>query len=181
MAKPSTVAVLSALAANVAVAAVKFVAFAIGGSSAMFTEAVHSLVDTLNQVLLMIGMRQGDKPPDEGHPFGHGLEVYFWTFIVALVIFSLGGALGIYEGVQKLRHPEPLDHFWLNIGVIAAAAVIEGWSLMTGLRAARRINSPVVRRILPSLNFLELIHVSKDPGIYEVLAEDSAAILGLLL
>src|SRR5207248_3189683 len=105
---------------------------------------------------------------------------YFYTFIVALLIFLLGGAVGIYEGVRKFLNPEPMTHAWLNVGVIAVSFVLEGLSLSFGLKAARSSNSPVARRVLPKLNFLELIHYSKDPGIYEVLAEDSAAILGLL-
>lgn len=180
MADSSKTAIVAALIGNIAVAAVKFFAFAFSGSSAMMTEGVHSLVDTLNQLVLLFGRGRAGKPPDENHPFGHGLEVYFYTFIVALLIFMLGGAVGIYEGVRKFTHPEPITHAWLNVGVIAVSFVLEGLSLSFGLRAARRSNSPVVRRILPTLSFVELIHYSKDPGIYEVLAEDSAAILGLI-
>lgn len=180
MADSSKTAIVAALIGNIAVAAVKFLAFAVSGSSAMLTEAVHSLVDTLNQLVLLFGRGMAGKPPDENHPFGHGLEVYFYTFIVAVLIFLLGGAVGIYEGVRKFSHPEPISHAWLNVGVIAVSFVLEGLSLSFGLKAARRSNSPVVRRILPTLNVLQLMHYSKDPGIYEVLAEDSAAILGLL-
>ena len=180
MADSSKTAIVAALIGNIAVAAVKFLAFAFSGSSAMLTEAVHSLVDTLNQLVLLFGRGRAGKPADENHPFGHGLEVYFYTFIVALLIFLLGGAVGIYEGLRKVIHPEPISHAWLNVGVIAVSFVLEGLSLAFGLKAARRSTSPVVRRVLPTLNFLELIHFSKDPGIYEVLAEDSAAILGLL-
>jgi cation diffusion facilitator family transporter len=180
MADNSKTAIVAALIGNIAVAAVKFLAFAVGGSSAMLTEAVHSLVDTMNQLVLLFGRGMARKPPDENHPFGHGLEVYFYTFIVALLIFLLGGAVGIYEGVRKVIHPEPIGHAWLNVGVIAVSFVLEGLSLSFGLKAARRSTSPVIRRILPTLNVVELMHYSKDPGIYEVLAEDSAAILGLL-
>jgi cation diffusion facilitator family transporter len=180
MADNSKTAIVAALIGNVAVAAVKFIAFAFSGSSAMLTEGVHSLVDTLNQLVLLFGQGRAGKPPDESHPFGHGLEVYFYTFIVALLIFMLGGAVGIYEGVRKFAHPEPITHVWINVGVIALSFVLEGLSLSVGLRSARRSSSPVVRRVLARLNFVELIHYSKDPGIYEVLAEDSAAILGLL-
>jgi cation diffusion facilitator family transporter len=180
MADSSKTAILAALIGNIAVAAVKFFAFAFSGSSAMLTEAIHSLVDTMNQLVLLFGRGRASKPADDTHPFGHGLEVYFYTFLVALLIFVVGGAFGIYEGVHKLIHPEPASHAWLNVTVIAVSAVIEALSLMMGLKSARRSISPVVRRILPSLNFVELIHYSKDPGIYEVLAEDSAAILGLL-
>jgi cation diffusion facilitator family transporter len=177
----STISIFAALAGNVAVAVVKFASWGVSGSSAMFTEAIHSLVDSANQVLLLIGNSRGRRPADDHHPFGHGLEVYFWTFIVALMIFAVGGAVGIYEGLDKLAHPKPMDHVWLNLGVIAISALLEGLSLVTGLRASRRTRSQVVRKVLPSLNFLEVMHYSKDPGIYEVLAEDAAAILGLVL
>jgi cation diffusion facilitator family transporter len=180
MADGSTISVVGSLIGNLAVAGVKAFAWTVSGSSAMLTEAIHSLVDTLNQLLLLLGQRQGRKPADEQHPFGHGLEVYFWTFIVALLIFAIGGALGIYEGLQKLRHPSPVTHVWFNLGVIAVSAVIEIASLWVSLCAARNTNSPLLRRIVPTLNFVELMHNSKDPGIYEALAENSAAILGLV-
>lgn len=180
MAEGSTISVLGALGANVAVAGVKFAAFLVSGSSAMMTEAIHSLVDSLNQVLLLFGLHQSRREPDAGHPFGHGLEFYFWTFVVALLIFAIGGAVGIYEGVRKLTHPEPITHVWLNLGVLAVSAVIEGLSLRLGLKTARNSPSPILRRVVPKLNFIKLVHVSKDPGIYETLAEDSAAVLGLL-
>jgi cation diffusion facilitator family transporter len=161
------------------VAAVKFVAYVISGSSAMLTEAIHSTVDTLNQVLLLFGLHQSRRPPDPNHPFGHGLEFYFWTFVVALTIFAIGGAIGIREGLHKLAHPARVTHAWLNLGVIAASAVIEVASLYLSLKAARESRSPVLRRIVPRLSFMQLMHQSKDPGIYEVLAENAAALLGL--
>src|SRR3569833_1553467 len=137
MADGSTIAVAGALIGNLAVAGVKFVAFVISGSSAMLTEAIHSLVDTVNQVLLLFGLRQSRKPPDPQHPFGHGMELYFWTFVVALMIFAIGGALGIYSGLHKLAHPARVTHAWLNLGVIAVSAVIEMASLYVSLKAAR--------------------------------------------
>src|SRR4051812_9029529 len=105
MANGSTISVLGALAGNLAVAVVKFFAYLASGSSAMLTEAIHSLVDPLNQALLLFGLRQSRRPPDAEHPFGHGMELYFWTFVVALMIFAIGGALGLYEGLHKLAHP----------------------------------------------------------------------------
>ena len=180
MADGSTISVVGALAGNLAVAAVKFVAFLVSGSSAMLTEAIHSLVDTLNQALLLFGLHESRKPPDPNHPFGHGLELYFWTFVVALLIFAIGGALGVYEGLHKLAHPAKVTHAWLNLGVIAVSAVIELASLVLSLKAARQSQSPLLRRIVPTLNFLELMHQSKDPSIYEVLAENAAAVLGLV-
>src|ERR1700761_6809924 len=129
MAEGSTISIVAALIGNLAVAAGKTFAWAVSGSSAMLTEAIHSLVDTLNQVLLLFGLHQGRKPADADHPFGHGLEVYFWTFVVALLIFAIGGALGIYEGLHKFAHPARVTHAWLNLGVIAVSAVIEVLSL----------------------------------------------------
>lgn len=179
MADGSTISVVGALVGNLAVSAVKFVAYLVSGSSAMLTEAIHSLVDTLNQVLLLFGLRESRKPPDAQHPFGHGMELYFWTFVVALMIFAIGGALGIYEGLHKFAHPARVTHVWLNLGIIAASAVIELASLYLTLKAARDSQSPIVRRTVPKLNFVRLMHQSKDPSIYEVVAENAAAVLGL--
>jgi cation diffusion facilitator family transporter len=175
----STISILGALAGNLAVAAVKFAAWRASGSSAMLTEAIHSVVDSLNQVLLLFGERRGRRPPSRNHPFGHGLETYFWTFIVALLIFAIGGALGVYEGLSKLAHPRPATHVTLNVAVIAASAVMEGISLWISLRAARHIHSPVARRMIRKVGFMQILRFSKDPAIYEVLAENGAAILGL--
>ncbi|MGZ5947565.1 MAG: cation diffusion facilitator family transporter [Caulobacteraceae bacterium] len=180
MADGSTLSVASALAGNLAVAGIKFVAYLVSGSSAMLSEAIHSLVDTLNQVLLLFGLRESRRPPDPNHPFGHGQELYFWTFVVALMIFSIGGAIGIYEGLHKLAHPARVTHPWLNLGVIAVSAAIELASLFISLRAARQSQSPLLRRIVPTLNFLQLMHESKDPTIYETVAENAAAVLGLI-
>jgi cation diffusion facilitator family transporter len=180
MADRSTLSVVGALVGNLAVAGVKFLAFLLGGSSAMLTEAIHSLVDTLNQVLLLFGLHQSKKPPDPNHPFGHGLELYFWTFVVALLIFAIGGALGIYEGLRKFAHPARVTHPGLNLLVIAVSAIIEGLSLFVSLKAARDSQSPILRRVVPKLNVIRLLHLSKDPRTYEVVAEDSAAVLGLL-
>ena len=180
MADGSTISVVGALAGNMAVAGVKFAAYLVSGSSAMLTEAIHSLVDTLNQVLLLFGLHESRKPADPNHPFGHGLEFYFWTFVVALLIFAIGGALGIYEGLHKFAHPARVTHAWLNLAVIAVSAVIEIASLVVSLKAARQSQSPLLRRIVPTLSFMQLMHQSKDPSIYEVLAENAAAVLGLV-
>lgn len=180
MADGSTISVVGALAGNLAVAAIKFGAFLVSGSSAMLTEAIHSLVDTLNQVLLLFGLRQSRRPPDDNHPFGHGMELYFWTFVVAILIFSIGGAIGVYEGLRKFAHPAPVTHLGMNLGVIAASAVIELGSLWLSLKAAHDSQSPIVRRVVPRLNLLRLMHLSKDPSIYETVAENAAAVLGLV-
>lgn len=180
MADGSTLSVAGALAGNLAVAAVKFAAYLASGSSAMLTEAIHSVVDSLNQVLLLFGEYRGRRPPSREHPFGHGLETYFWTFIVALLIFAIGGALGVAEGVSKLQHPQPVSHVGLTIVVLLASGVMEGISLWISLAAARRSHSPVARKLVSKASFMQLMRFSKDPAIYEVLAENAAAILGLV-
>jgi len=179
MADGSTISVVGALIGNLAVAAIKFVAYLFSGSAAMLSEAIHSLVDTVNQLLLLFGLHQSRRPADANHPFGHGLELYFWTFVVALAIFAIGGTIGIHEGLHKFAHPARVTHAWLNLMVIAASALIETASLVVSLKAARQTASPLLRRIVPTLSFLQLMHQSKDPSIYEALAENAAAILGL--
>ena len=179
MTDESTLSILGTLAGNLAVAVIKFVAYVLSGSAAMLTESIHSLVDTLNQLLLLFGLRQSRRPPDDGHPFGHGMELYFWTFVVAFLIFAIGGALGVYEGVVKFAHPARVTHVWMNLGVIAVSAVIDVLSLVVSLKAARHSQSPIVRRVVPRLSFISLMHQSKDPSIYEVLAENAASLLGL--
>jgi cation diffusion facilitator family transporter len=180
MPKNSTISLVGALAGNLAVAVVKFAASAVGGSSAMLTEAIHSVVDSLNQVLLLFGEYRGRRPATHDHPFGHGLETYFWTFIVALLIFAIGGALGIYEGIRELRHPTPVTHLGLTVTVLLVSGVLEGVSLVVSLVAARKAKSPLARKIVSKASLLHLMRYSKDPAIYEVLAENAAAILGLV-
>ena len=126
MAKGSTLVILVALAGNLAIAIAKFVASWISGSTAMYTEAIHSLVDTGDQILLLIGQKRGERPPDARHPLGHGMETYFWSFIVALMVFLLGGVLSVYEGVRQILEPEPVVSPWISLGVLAIAATFEG-------------------------------------------------------
>ncbi|MDB5736323.1 MAG: cation transporter [Alphaproteobacteria bacterium] len=182
MASPSRISILAALAGNVAVGGVKLFAFMLGGSSSMLVEAVHSAVDTLNQGLLLFGQWRGARPPDESHPFGYGLEAYFWTFMVGLLIFIAGGLASIYEGIEKLRHPEPLTHVTLSVAVLALCMVFEIASLAVALRQSDNNRSPLFkRRQKRRLSIAQVIHVSPDPGIFEVLAEDVASIIGLLI
>ena len=169
----STTVVYAALAGNLAIAATKFVAFALTGSSAMLTEAIHSSVDTGNQGLLLLGLARAKKPPSDTHPFGYGMEVYFWAFVVALLIFALGGAFSIYEGVLKIRQPEPIARAWINFLVIGLAALFEGASFLVAWRQLK-----VVRKDTP---FLRAIRRSKDPSIFAVLLEDGAALAGLAI
>ncbi|MEO8752804.1 MAG: cation diffusion facilitator family transporter [Casimicrobiaceae bacterium] len=169
----SKIAIYGAIAANVAIAATKFVVAGITGSSAMLSEGIHSAVDTFNGVLLLVGIRLSQRPATPEHPFGHGKELYFWSLIVAVLIFGLGGGVSFFEGVQHIRHPEPMrDPMW-NYVVLAVAGVFEGSSLVVALREFLKQagDNP----------FWEALHRSKDPTNYTVLAEDSAALVGLVV
>jgi cation diffusion facilitator family transporter len=173
MAGDSRFAIYAAAAGNLAIAASKFAAFFFTGSSAMLTEAVHSLVDTGNQGLLLLGLRRAAKPPDEGHPFGHGMELYFWGFVVALMIFALGGAFSIYEGFLKIMNPEPLTKPWINFLVLGVAIGFESASFAVAWRESRRRN--------PGAQMLSAVRNSKDPSLFAVLLEDCAALIGLAM
>ena len=169
----SPIAVYGAIAANLAIATTKFIVAAFTGSSAMLSEAIHSTVDTGNGLLLLVGLRLSRRPATVEHPFGHGRELYFWSLIVAVLIFGLGGGVSIYEGVVHLQHPQPIsDPFW-NYVVLAAAAVFEGISFTIALREFRTESRG--RPLWQSLRR------SKDPTTYTVLAEDSAALAGLVI
>ena len=169
----SKTAVYGAIAANVAIAVTKFIVAGVTGSSAMLSEGVHSLVDTGNGALLLVGMRRSERPPSPEHPFGHGKELYFSSLIVGVLIFGLGGGVSLYEGISHVRAPvEMTDPFW-NYVVLAIAAVFEGSSFFLGWRAfsAQRGNLPLWRALA----------TSKDPAAYTVVAEDSAALAGLVI
>ncbi len=169
----SKLAIYGAIAANVAIAATKFVVAGITGSSAMLSEGIHSSVDSFNGVLLLVGIRLSQRPATPEHPFGHGKELYFWSLIVAVLIFGLGGGVSFYEGVQHIRHPEPMrDPTW-NYIVLAAAAVFESISFAIALRQFRRQAG--------ATPFWEAVRRSKDPTTYTVLAEDAAALAGLAI
>ena len=173
MAGDSRFAIYAAAAGNLAIAASKFAAFIFTGSSAMLTEAVHSLVDTGNQGLLLLGLRRAAKPPDDGHPFGHGMELYFWGFVVALMIFALGGAFSMYEGFLKIMNPEPLTKPWINFLVLGVAIGFESASFAVAWRESRRRN--------PGAQMLSAVRNSKDPSLFAVLLEDCAALIGLTI
>ena len=182
MATPSRFSILAALAGNVAVGSVKLLAYGLGGSSSMLVEAVHSAVDTLNQGLLLIGQWRGARAPDESHPFGYGLDAYFWTFVVGLMIFTAGGMASIYEGVEKLRHPEPISHVTLSVTVLALCMIFEIASLAIAMRQSDNNRSLLFRRgNRRRRSIATVIHGSPDPGIFEVLAEDVASIMGILI
>ncbi|MGQ2993612.1 cation diffusion facilitator family transporter [Variovorax sp.] len=167
----SRIAIYGAIGANIAIAITKFVVAGITGSSAMLSEGIHSSVDTFNGVLLLVGLRLSKRPASVEHPFGHGKELYFWSLIVAVLIFGLGGGVSFYEGIEHIRHPEPLrDPTW-NYVVLAAAAVFEGTSFLIALRQFRAQAG--------GTPFWQALDRSKDPTTYTVLAEDSAALAGL--
>jgi len=167
----SRIAIYGAIGANIAIAITKFVVAGITGSSAMLSEGIHSSVDTFNGVLLLVGLRLSKRPASVEHPFGHGKELYFWSLIVAVLIFGLGGGVSFYEGIEHIRHPEPLrDPTW-NYVVLAAAAVFEGTSFLIALRQFRAQAG--------GTPFWQALDRSKDPTTYTVLAEDAAALAGL--
>ncbi len=173
MAEGSKRVVYVALAGNIAIAAIKLVAFLFTRSSAMLTEAVHSLVDSLDQVFLLVGMKRAARPANPEHPFGYGLETYFWSFAVALLIFALGGAASIVQGVQRVLHPEALSRPWINYLVLAVSAVFETISFVVGYREYRRMVHG--RRV----NLWRFLRASKDPSLIATLLEDGAALIGL--
>jgi cation diffusion facilitator family transporter len=165
--------VYAALTGNLLIALSKFVAAALSGSSAMWSEGVHSTVDTINEVLLLHGLNRAGKPPDRAHPFGHGRELYFWSFVVAVLVLALGAGVSCIEGIVELRHPTPHTDLWLNYIVLAIAAVFEGTSWTIALREFRARKG--------KLGYFQAFRQSKDPTTFTVLLEDSAALLGLLI
>ena len=166
-------AVYAAIGGNLAVAITKFIAAFITGSSAMLSEGIHSVVDTGNGLLLLFGIRKSQKPADLTHPFGHGKELYFWTLIVAILIFAVGGGMSVYEGISHLRHPAPLhDPLW-NYLVLGFALLFEGIAWTIAFKEFRKTQGNV--------GLWKAVRASKDPSTFTVLFEDSAAMLGLLV
>lgn len=170
--------VLAALAGNAAIAATKFITFAFTGSTAILTEGIHSTVDSIDQLLLLLGQRRSSRPPDESHPFGYGMETYFWSFIVALMIFVAGGAASIWQGVHRLLSPGETHLPWVSLAVIVASALFEGLSFRTAYREFRRTvrGRAVDGRPISLWAFLK---GSKDPNVFATLLEDGAALTGL--
>ena len=160
-----------ALLANLGIAASKFAAAFVTGSSAMLTEGVHSVVDSTNQLLLMWGRRQAKKPPDKNHPFGYGRELYFWSFVVAVLVFSLGAGVSIYEGIIHISEPEPAVSPVVAYGVLLLAFLLEGWSTLEAFKEFREAKG--------RLGWFEAIRRSKDPPAFIVLLENGAAMAGI--
>ncbi len=173
MAGSSKIAIYGAIIANSAIAVSKFVAASVTGSSAMLSEGIHSLVDTGNGVLLLFGIRRSKNPPDEKHPFGYGNEIFFWSFVVAILIFALGGGIAIYEGIQHILHPRTLENVKWNYLVLSLAMVFEGSALYV---AMKQFN--VSRGGKP---FLRALKDSKDSSTVAIVVEDSAALAGLTI
>jgi cation diffusion facilitator family transporter len=172
MGTESRTAIFAAIAGNLAIAATKLVAAFFTGSSAMLSEGIHSIVDTGNGGLLLVGFRKSQKPADTNHPFGHGKELYFWSLVVAILIFALGGGMSVYEGVTHLSHPQLHDPTW-NYLVLGVAFVFESISLFFAYRA--------FRREMAGQGVFKTIRASKDPTTFTVLFEDTAALLGLIV
>lgn len=183
VAHESTGAIYAAAGANLAIAAAKFTGGFLTGSTAMLAESVHSVVDTLNQILLLVGLKRAEKPADPRHPFGYGREVYFYAFVVALMIFLGGGVFAIYEGLERLWHPQPdedahlfgytIPGLWVNLAILGFSIAAEGTSWVVAMRqfwAEKGRHSA-----------LHAIRRSKDPSLFTILAEDTAALAGLLI
>jgi cation diffusion facilitator family transporter len=173
MASGSKKVIFAALIGNTLISITKFAAAFITGSSAMLSEGIHSLVDTGNQGLLLYGIARSKRPADEAFPFGHGKEVYFWSFIVAILIFALGGGISIYEGIKHLEHPEPIANPVINYAVLGLAMVFEGGAWMFAFREFSRAKG--------KWGYFEAVRRAKDPSIFVVLFEDTAAMLGLIV
>lgn len=173
MPRESRKVVYAALAANAGIAASKFVAALLSGSAAMLAEAFHSSADTGNELLLLLGLKRSGRPPDVEHPFGHGRELYFWAFVVAMSIFAVGGGLSVYEGITRLfqSHPRLEDPTW-NYVVLGVAAIFETCSWWIGFKELNR-------RRQAGQTILNVIHSSKDPSVFTVFIEDTAALIGL--
>src|SRR5689334_9287512 len=168
----STRTLVVALLANLGIAASKFVAAAITGSSAMLTEGVHSVVDSVNQLLLMWGRRAAKRPPDKLHPFGYGRELYFWSFVVAVLVFALGAGVSVYEGIIHIANPEPAVSPVIAYAVLLVAFLLEGWSTLEAFGDFKKSKG--------QLSWFQAVRRSKDPPAFIVLLENGAAMAGII-
>lgn len=168
-----TRAIVAALSANLAIAASKFVAFAFSGSSSMLAEGVHSLADSGNQALLLIGGKKAKRAANEEHPFGYGRERYVYAFLVSIVLFSVGGMFALYEGYEKVRHPHTIDRWYWPVGVLIFALAAEGTSFRTAVKESNHTRG--------SMSWVEYIRRAKAPELPVVLLEDFGALIGLVL
>jgi cation diffusion facilitator family transporter len=173
MSSSSTRVIFAALAGNTLIAVTKFIAAAITGSSAMLSEGIHSLVDTGNQMLLLYGLKAARRPADERFPFGYGKEIYFWSFVVAILIFAVGAGVSLYEGILRVMEPEPLEHVLLNYIVLGLAMLFEGGAWYMAMKEFKAVKGKA--------GYIEAVRRGKDPTMFVVLFEDSAALLGLMV
>jgi cation diffusion facilitator family transporter len=173
MAASSKKVIYAALIGNGLIAITKFIAATMTGSSAMLSEGIHSTVDTSNQILLLYGLHRSKKPADALFPFGYGKEIYFWSFLVAILIFAVGAGISVYEGVHQLLHPQPMENVIVNYIVLTSAMLFEGGAWYFAFKEFTKTKG---RR-----GFFEAIHQAKNPSIFVVLFEDSAAMLGLMV
>ncbi len=174
MTEGSRKAIIAAFFANLGIAISKFVGFIITGSAGLLAEAVHSLADTGNQGLLILGGNRAKQRADKEHPFGYGRERYFWSFAVALVLFSMGGLFALYEGISKFRQPHEIDSLWVAVGILVFGLVLETYSLRTAVKEANHVKGP-------DMSWWKFIRTSKQPELPVVLLEDTGAELGLLM
>jgi len=165
--------IFAALAGNSLIAIIKFMAAAYTGSSAMLSEAIHSVVDTGNQGLLLYGMKRAKRPADEHHPFGYGMEIYFWSFVVAIMVFAVGAGVSFYEGFHKILHPETISNPLINYLVLGFAMIFEGSALYIAFKEFGKVRG--------NFGLFEAVRRSKDPTLFTVLFEDTAAMLGLVV
>ena len=165
--------IFAALAGNLAIAITKLAAALFTGSAAMMSEAIHSAVDTGNQIILLIGLKRAARPATDSHPFGHGLQLYFYTFVVAVLIFGVGAVISILHGVERIRHPGEIENPWINYLVLGLSVLFEGASWLVALRAFNRERG--------GRPFFSVIRSSKDPTVFTVLFEDTAALAGLVV
>jgi cation diffusion facilitator family transporter len=173
MASGSKTVIYAAIAANLGIAVAKFVAAAFTGSSAMLSEGIHSAVDSGNGILLLHGVKRASRPADDRHPFGYGKELYFWSLVVAILIFALGGGISIYEGIKHLEHPEPISNPTVNYVVLLLAAVFECVAFYLALKELNQVRG--------DKSIWQAVRESKDPTVVTVLFEDSAALAGILV
>lgn len=171
MASGSKKVIYAALIANAIIAVVKFIAAAITGSSAMFSEGIHTTVDTGNQLMLLLGLKKAKKPADKLHPFGYGKEIYFWSFVVAIMIFAIGAGISIYEGIHSVMDPHPIENAIVSYGVLGGAMVITGIAWYFAWKEFKRVKG--------DRGYFEAVQKGKNPTTFVVLFEDSAALLGL--
>ncbi|MGC1219701.1 MAG: cation diffusion facilitator family transporter [Phormidesmis sp.] len=171
----SKTSIYAAMAANVAIGIAKFAGAYISGSSAMLSEGIHSVVDSVNEVLLLYGLKQSEAPPDEQYPLGRAQELYFWSLMVAVLIFSLGGGISILQGVRSLQSPEAASNALVSYCVLVAAAVFEGAALTVSIREFKK------RLSGPKVGLWKAIGQSKDPSAFIVIVEDTAALIGLVI